>query len=147
MNPNASANWVGGLRRGKGVVTMGSGALLQSEYFGIDDGESKGANPYELFAAAHAACFSMTLGNELADAGFSQHRITTTATVTMEQLPVGWTVTGVQLDVLATVPRLKQNDFIRAAIHAKTNCTISRLSNTNICMSAKLETPRIAAQI
>jgi organic hydroperoxide reductase OsmC/OhrA len=74
MKPNASATWLGGIRRGKGVVTTGSGTLSQSQYFGTDDEEGKGTNPYELIAAAHAACFSMTLANELAGAGLTPHR-------------------------------------------------------------------------
>jgi lipoyl-dependent peroxiredoxin len=139
MKPNASATWVGDLRRGNGVVTTGSGTLSQSQYFGRGDGEAKGTNPYELLAAAHAACFSMTLAKELAGAGFTPQRIATTVTVTIEALPAGWTITGVQLDVLAEVPRLKQNDFIRAAVRAKTNCTISRLLKANLSMSAKLD--------
>jgi hypothetical protein len=57
----------------------------------------------------------------------------------MEPLPAGWTITGIQLDVLAQVPRAQHGDFIRAAVCAKTNCTISRLLNPNISMSAKLE--------
>jgi lipoyl-dependent peroxiredoxin len=139
MKPNASATWVGDLRRGKGVVTTGSGILSQSQYFATDDGEAKGPNPYELIAAAHAACFSMTLANELTSAGCTPQRIAITVTVTMEPLSVGQTITGIQFDVLAEVPGLKQNDFIRAAVRAKINCTISRLLNTNISMSAKLE--------
>jgi len=139
MKPNASATWVGGLKHGKGVVTTGSGSLLQSQYFGTGDGEVKGANPYELIAAAHAACFSMMLANEFAGAGFPPQRIATTVTVTMEPLPAGWTITGIQLDVLAQVPQAQQGDFIRAAVCAKTNCTISRLLNANISMSAKLD--------
>jgi osmotically inducible protein OsmC len=139
MKPNASATWVGDLRRGKGVITTGSGTLSQSQYFGTCDGEGRGTNPYELIAAAHAACFSMTLANELAAAGFTPQRIATTVTVTMEALPAGWTITDIQLDVLAKAARAKQGDFIRAAIRAKTNCTISRLLKTNLSMSAKLE--------
>jgi len=139
MKPNASATWLGGIRRGKGVVTTGSGTLSQSQYFGTDDEEGKGTNPYELMAAAHAACFSMTLANELAGAGFTPHRIETTVTVTMEPLSAGWTITGIQLDVVAEAPRAKQGDFIRAAVRAKTHCTISRLLKTNLSMSAKLQ--------
>src|SRR5438046_2803310 len=103
MKPNASATWVGDLRRGKGVVTTGSGTLSQSQYFVTGDGKRKESNPYELIAAAHAACFSMTLARELAGAGFTPQRIVTTVTVTLEPLPAGCTVTGVQLDVLAEV--------------------------------------------
>jgi lipoyl-dependent peroxiredoxin len=139
MKPNASATWVGDRRRGKGAVTTGSGTLSQSRYFVTGDRQGQGTNPYELVAAAHAACFSRTLASELAGAGFTPHRIETTVTVTLESLPAGWTITGVQLEVLAKVPRLKQNDFIRAAVRAKTNCTISRLLKTNLSMSAKLD--------
>jgi lipoyl-dependent peroxiredoxin len=139
MKPNASATWVGDLRRGNGVVTTGSGTLSQSQYFGTGDGEGQGTNPYELIAAAHAACFSMTLADELAAAGFTPQRIATTATVNMELLSAGWTITDIQLDVLAEAPRAKQGDFIRAAVRAKTHCTISRLLNANLSMSAKLE--------
>jgi osmotically inducible protein OsmC len=96
-------------------------------------------NPYELIAAAHAASFSMALADELSGARFTPRRIVTTATVTLERHSVGWTVTGVQLDVLAEAPRAKQGDFIRAAVRAKTCCTISRPLKTNISMSAKLE--------
>jgi len=103
-------------------------------------GEGRGTNPYELIAAAHAACFSMTLANELTRAGLTQARINTTVIVTMEHLSEGWTITGIQLDVLAEAPRAKQSDFIEAAVRAKTSCTISRLLKTNISMSAKLET-------
>jgi osmotically inducible protein OsmC len=139
MKPNASATWVGDLRRGKGVVTTGSGTLSQSQYFGSGDGQGKGANPYELLAAAHAACFSMTLASELVGAGFPPQRIATTVTVTLEALSVGWTITGVQLHVMAEAPRAKQGDFIQAAVRAKTHCTISRLLNANLSMSAKLD--------
>jgi osmotically inducible protein OsmC len=139
MKPNASVTWAGGLRHGKGFVTTGGGTLSLSQYFERGDGERKGANPYDLFAAAHAACFSMTLADELADAGFSPDRINTTATVIIEQLPAGWTITAIQLDVVAEVPHAEQSDFIRATVKAKTDCTISRLLKTNIAMSAKLK--------
>jgi osmotically inducible protein OsmC len=139
MKPNASATWVGDLRRGKGAVTTGSGTLSQSQYFATGDGQSKGANPYELIAAAQAACFSMALATELVGAGFSPHRIGTTAMVTLEPLPAGWTITAIHLDVVAKVPRLSQGDFIRAAVGAKTHCTISRLLKANLSMNAKLD--------
>jgi osmotically inducible protein OsmC len=138
MKRNASASWIGDLKDGRGVVTTESGTLSQSQYYATNHNKGTGTNPYELIAAAHAACFSMALVDEFAGAGFTPDRINTTATITMEQLPVGWTITGVQLDVLAEVPRAKQSDFIRATVSAKTNCTISRLLKTNISMSAKL---------
>ena len=139
MKRHASAVWVGDLKKGKGVVTTESATLSQSEFFPARDAGGKGTNPYELIAAAHAACFSMTLANELASSGSVPRRISTVATLTMEQLPIGWTITGIQLDVLAEVSRTKQSDFIKTTVRAKTNCTISRLLQTNISMSAKLD--------
>jgi osmotically inducible protein OsmC len=139
MKRSAWAVWIGGFKGGKGVVTMESDTLSQSKYFASSHLKGRGTNPYELMAAAHAACFSTALANELAGAGFCPHRIVTTATLTMEQLPVGWTITGIQLDVQAQVPRAKQSDFIRATVIAKTDCAISRVLKTDISMSAKLE--------
>ncbi len=139
MKRIASAVWVGDLKDGEGVLTTESATLLQSQYLAPGDANRKGTNPYELIAAAHAACFSTTLASELSSAGFTPCRISTSATITIEQLAVGLTVTGIQIDVLAEVPRAKQSDFIRATVRAKTNCTISRLLKTNISMSAKLD--------
>jgi organic hydroperoxide reductase OsmC/OhrA len=70
---------------------------------------------------------------------FAPHRILTTVTITIEALQVEPTITGIELDVLAEVPRAKQGDFTQAAVSAKTHCTISRLIKINISMSAKLE--------
>lgn len=64
------------------MVTTASGTLSQSQYFGTADGKGKGTNPFELIAAAHSACFSMTLAKELVSAGFPPQRIITTATIT-----------------------------------------------------------------
>jgi osmotically inducible protein OsmC len=139
MKLNASAVWVGDLKDGKGIVTTESATLSQSQFSATGDCGGKGTNPYELIAAAHAACFSMTLANELVTAGFIPHRVSASATITMEQLPAGRTITEVQLDVLAEAPRIRQSDFIKVAVRAKTNCTISRLLKTNISMSAKLD--------
>jgi osmotically inducible protein OsmC len=138
MKRTATATWVNNPKGGKAAVSTESGALVQSEYFPVGKQRS-GINPHELIAAAHAACYSVTLANDLAGAGFCPHRICTTATVTAEKLPAGWTITGIQLDIIAEVPRATQSDFIKVTVSAKTNCTISRLLNTNISMRAKLQ--------
>ena len=68
--------------------------------------------------------------------------IDTTATVTMEHVAAGWTMTGIHLDVIAWVPRVVQCDFIDAAVRAKASCSISRLLHAKVSMFAKLETAR-----
>jgi osmotically inducible protein OsmC len=88
----------------------------------------------------------MTLASELAKAGYSPDQIDTTATVTMEDLATGWTMTQIHLDVIATVPDAVQCDFIDAALRAKLNCPVSRLLSANISMAAKLKLRAAAAR-
>ena len=80
----------------------------------------------------------MTLANELGEAGYRPRQIDTTATVTMEDIAAGWTMTQIHLDVIATVPKVAQCDFVDAALRAKANCPISRSLNANISMRAQL---------
>jgi osmotically inducible protein OsmC len=54
-------------------------------------------------------------------------------------LKAGWTLTRIQLDVRAKVPNATQNDFIDAALAAKTKCPVARLLKTNISMTATLD--------
>jgi hypothetical protein len=58
--------------------------------------------------------------------------------LTIEALAAGWRVTQVHLDVVATVERAVQCDFVDAALRAKANCPISQLLNANISMRVKL---------
>lgn len=81
----------------------------------------------------------MTLANELGEAGYPPEEIQTMATVTMEKMPSGWTMTQIHLNVLATVPKAGECEFIDATLRAKANCPISRLLKANISMCAKLQ--------
>jgi len=64
--------------------------------------------------------------------------IETTASLTLEMLPGGPTITGIHLDVTARVPGAEQGKFDTAVETARKNCPISRLLNTKITASAKL---------
>jgi len=112
--------------------------LRKVPYASGSDLRRPGTSPPELIAAAHAGSFSMTLANELGEAGYRPRQIDTTATVTMEDIAAGWTITQIYLDVIARVPKLAQCDFVDAALRAKANCPISRSLNANISMRAKL---------
>jgi lipoyl-dependent peroxiredoxin len=140
MKRKASAIWRGGLKDGKGTMSTESGVLAQTQYSFSSRFESGvGTNPEELIAAAHAGCFSMALSAELGKAGVTPESIQTTATVTMERLDAGWTVTKVHLEVAAKVPGADPASFTAAANAAKAGCPISRLLNATITMEAKLE--------
>ena len=76
MKRKGSAVWTGDLRTGKGAISTESGALENVPYgFNTRFGDEKGTNPEELIGAAHAACFSMALSNELSKAGIADPRI------------------------------------------------------------------------
>ena len=131
--------------RGKGAISTPSAALRMALYAAGGDIKRRGTNPPELIAAAHAGSFSLSLANELGEAGYSPRQIDTTATVTMEYIATGWTMTQIHLDVIAAVPRLAECDFVDAALRAKANCPVSRALNANISMRAHL-TRREAAE-
>ena len=140
MKRTASATWQGGLKEGKGTVSTESGVLSRTAYSFSTRFESQpGTNPEELIAAAHAGCFSMALSAELGKAGITPETISTAATLTMERLEEGWTVTSIHLEVRAKISGADPAKFEAAANGAKSNCPISRLLNTKITMEAKLE--------
>ena len=140
MKRKASARWQGGLKDGKGTISTDSGVLSETQYsFSTRFEEGVGTNPEELIAAAHAGCFTMALSGQLGNAGLTAESIATTATVTMEKLDAGWTVSKVHLDVTAKIAGADEQAFQTAANNAKSGCPISRLLNAEITMDAKLE--------
>ena len=92
----------------------------------------------ELIAAAHAACFSMALSAQLGGANLTPESISTSATLTMEKLDAGWTITAVNLDVVAKVPGASAEAFNTATQNAKAGCPVSKVLNAKITMNAKL---------
>ncbi len=140
MQRKASAVWKGGLKDGKGTVSATSGVLSNTPYsFTTRFENTPGTNPEELIAAAHAACFSMALSAQLGAANLTAESINTSATLTMDKLDAGWTITTIQLDVSARVPNADEAAFRKAAENAKSGCPVSKVLNAKITMNAKLE--------
>ena len=140
MQRKASAVWKGGLKDGKGSVSSASGVLSNTPYsFTTRFENTPGTNPEELIAAAHAACFSMALSAQLGAANLTPESIDTSATLTMDKLDSGWTITAVHLDVAARVPGADAVAFQKAADNAKSGCPVSKVLKANITMNAKLE--------
>ena len=139
MQRKASAVWKGGLKDGKGTVSSTSGVLSNTPYsFTTRFENTPGTNPEELIAAAHAACFSMALSAQLGAAKLTPESINTSATLTMENIEGGWTITAVHLDVVAKVPGASAEAFSTAAQNAKVGCPVSKVLNAKITMDAKL---------
>lgn len=140
MKRRASAVWNGELKTGKGSISTESRSLSNVPYsFTTRFENGVGTNPEELIAAAHAGCFSMALSSQLGSAGLKPEKIETSATVTMDKLEKGWTVTDILLEVKAKVPGADPAAFNKAANEAKAGCPISRLLNAKITMNAVLE--------
>src|ERR1035438_4413618 len=117
----ASVLWMGTRQRGKGAISTPSAVMTKAPYASGSDLRRRGTSP-----------------PELGEAGYRPRQIDTTATVTMEDNAAGWTMTQIHLDVVATVPKVAQCDFVDAALRAKANCPISRSLNANISMRAQL---------
>ena len=139
MKRNASANWQGGLKDGKGTITTPSTVMSQTQYsFSTRFENGVGTNPEELIAAAHAGCFSMALSGQLEAAGAKAENIDTKATVNLEKIETGWTVTGIHLEVRAKLATGDQAQFEKAAANAKEGCPISKLFRAPITLDAQL---------
>jgi osmotically inducible protein OsmC len=140
MERAATAVWVGALKDGKGSISTQSGVLSDAPYSFVTRFENgKGTNPEELIAAAHAGCFTMALSAQLGTMNFTPETLKTTATVTLEKLEAGWTISKIHLDVTARLRGISASAFEAAAITAKTNCPASRLLKADISMTAHLE--------
>jgi osmotically inducible protein OsmC len=139
MERKAGAVWKGGLKDGKGTVTTASGVLKSTPYsFSTRFENSPGTNPEELIAAAHAGCFSMALSAQLGNAGITPESISTEATLTLEKLEAGFTITKIHLDVAAKIPGGDKAAFEKAAQAAKSGCPVSKVLKADITMDAKL---------
>jgi osmotically inducible protein OsmC len=126
INRTAEARWEGDLKEGNGTIRLGSGAFQGKYSFSTRFEGAPGTNPEELIAAAHAGCFSMALSAALARAGKPPRSVETTASVRLEKVGEGLSITGIRLSTRGTVPGLTAAEFRTFAEDAKTNCIVSR---------------------
>jgi lipoyl-dependent peroxiredoxin len=123
---HAEVTWQGSLLEGSGTIErVGSGAFgpLDVTWASRAEQPDEHTSPEELIAAAHAACFSMALSQELAQAGSPPERLDTSATVTFV---AGTGITKVALAVRGRVPGVDEDGFRRAAEAAKDGCPVSQ---------------------
>jgi osmotically inducible protein OsmC len=125
MPAKGAAEWKGDLKSGAGNFIAGDSIAGEYSYRSrFEDGP--GANPEQLIAAAHAACFSMALSAALADAGTPVDSVRTDATVTLRLADGLPTITSIALKTVGQVPGLDEAGFREAAEGAKTGCVVSR---------------------
>ena len=134
-----SAEWQGGIKDGKGSISVESGALSKYPYgFASRFEGQRGSNPEELIAAAHASCFTMALSLILGEAKLTAEHMETTAEVSLDQVDGGFAVTASRLTLKAKIPGADNSTFQELAAKAKAGCPISKLLNTEITLDATL---------
>ena len=125
MPAKGSAEWRGDLKGGSGTFTAGDS--ISGDYsFKSRFEDGPGANPEQLIAAAHAACFTMALSAGLADAGTPVESVKTDATVTLRFVDGAPTITALALRTVGSVPGIDEAAFQEAAQGAKAGCPVSR---------------------
>jgi osmotically inducible protein OsmC len=131
MKRNATAEWTGPGKTGKGNVTVQSGLFTKAQYsFSSRFEEGVGTNPEELIAAAHAGCFSMKLSFVLGAAGFEPSNIETKCTINLEN----GAITNSHLTLTAVVAGISKEEFEKCVTEAKTGCPVSKALNTEITL-------------
>lgn len=131
LESTGSTHWEGDLMSGWGTASLESGAAGPMDVTWKARSEEHGGltSPEELIAAAHSACYSMSLSNILAKAGNSPVSLESVATASF--VP-GTGITGMVLRVKGDVPGISEEDFLAAAQDAKDNCPVSQALKGNV---------------
>jgi lipoyl-dependent peroxiredoxin len=134
------AAWRGGVEDGGGTISLGSGAFEGAYSLRARTADaSRDTNPEELIAGAHAGCFTMSLSNELTEAGHPPTRLDTTATVYLERRADGFSIPRIHLETTGEVPGIDQAEFERLADVAERGCPVSKvLAAAEITVEARL---------
>jgi lipoyl-dependent peroxiredoxin len=139
----ARTAWNGSLQEGSGQVELtssGVGTFEVSFPKRAADEAGGTTSPEELIAAAHSACFAMSLSNEIGKAGGTPQSLDVSAEVTLGRDDAGLAITGIRLTVRAEVEGLDAAAFEKAAQTAKAGCPVSKaLAAVDITMDAALE--------
>jgi osmotically inducible protein OsmC len=140
MQRKATATWKGNLKDGKGTISTESGVLKQTQYsFNTRFENGKGTNPEELLAAAHAGCFAMALSNELGKAGMNPTSLDATATISLDKVSDGFSITKSHIDLIADIPNADKAKFEAAVKAAEKGCPVSKLFKAEVSVTAKLK--------
>jgi osmotically inducible protein OsmC len=140
----ATAHWSGDLLSGGGAVSAETSGIFADQAITwrarTEASEGK-TSPEELLAAAHAACFSMALSHQLAQAGHAPERVDVTVEVGADKTDSGWTVQSSHISVRASVPGADAALFQEKAEAAKAGCPISKAisGSVTITLDAALE--------
>src|SRR5438270_3953985 len=141
----ARTAWNGTLEQGSGQVELSSSKVGTYEVSfpkrAADDAGGT-TSPEELIAAAHSACFAMSLSNAIGQAGGTPESLDVEADVSLgpDRENGGFRLTGITLRVRGEVTGLDAAGFEKAAQEAKAGCPVSKaLTGVDITLDAALE--------
>lgn len=135
MKRKATAVWNGTLKEGNGNLTTQSGVLNKQPYsFKMRFENESGTNPEELIAAAHSGCFTMQLSANLSEEDYDPEELETVCEITLDN----GKITKSHLNLKAKVPGIDKDKFDKLVQDAKNNCPISKLLDTEISLTVKL---------
>jgi lipoyl-dependent peroxiredoxin len=140
----ARTAWTGNLQQGSGQVELTSSQLATYDVSfpkRAADAADGTTSPEELIAAAHSACYAMSLSGGIANAGGTPVALDVQADVTLGPDPAGgFRLTGIKLTVRGEVEGLDAAGFEKAARAAKAGCPVSKaLTGVEITLDAALE--------
>jgi osmotically inducible protein OsmC len=140
----AEVTWQGNVARGNGRISAATGAFEDLPYSlatRIERPDGK-TSPEELLAAAHAACFAMSLAGELASAGSAPEHLDVRATVTLDEVEGGsHRIVASELLARARVTDTDEATLQQVAEAASKGCTLSALieASAKVTVKATLE--------
>jgi lipoyl-dependent peroxiredoxin len=140
----ATVKWAGNVARGSGAISGATGAFTELPFSlatRIEKTDGK-TSPEELLAAAHAACFAMSLAGELAGAGSAPDQLDVRATVTLDQVEDGsHRIVSSELLARARVTEMDGPTLQRLAASASEGCPFTKLieASGTVTVNATLE--------
>jgi osmotically inducible protein OsmC len=140
----AGVTWEGNVARGSGAISGATGAFSDLPYSlatRIEKPDGK-TSPEELLAAAHAACFAMSLASELSSAGSPPEHLDVRATVTLDQVEDGsHRIVSSELLARARVKEVDGQTLNRLAASASEGCPFTKLieASAKVTVNATLE--------
>jgi lipoyl-dependent peroxiredoxin len=127
---SAKVVWEGNVARGLGHLSGDTGAFSELPFTlasRIANPEGK-TSPEELLAAAHAGCFTMSLGSELARDNTPAGRLEVHCTIVMDEIPgEGHQIIGSNVTVHADVDGASDDSLAAAVQRADEGCPFSTL--------------------
>src|SRR5690349_21185640 len=143
LQREATVTWEGNVARGSGVINAATGAFVlpYSLATRVERPDGK-TSPEELLAAAHAACYAMSLAGELASAGTPPDHLDVHATVTLDQVEDGsHRIVASELLARARVDEVDAETLSRLAASASEGCPFTKLieASATVTVNATLE--------